>query len=231
MRRLPYFFAGLAMLPLCWAAVATLFTLVAELRHASTGAASHGIWWMAGGFALWLLLFFLLPRPVVSYVLAHELTHAFWGLLMGARVGKMRVGSAGGSVQLSKTNFLITLAPYFFPFYTALALLLRVVLGLFYDMAAYEPFWLGLFGLTWSFHLTFTVATLMVKQPDIAEHGRMFSYALIVLFNALGVGLWLVAAGSPTWRLFAGTLAHQAAAAYGSVADAIAHLWLKARKD
>jgi hypothetical protein len=230
MRRLPYAVVGLLLMPLCHAVAMTLITLVAALRHTSAGEVSQGGWWALGGFLLWLVLFFLMPRPVKTYVLAHELTHAFWGLMMGAKVGRLRVGDRGGSVELSKTNFLITLAPYFFPFYTMLALALRAVLGLFYDLSLYEPFWLGLFGLTWSFHLTFTVVTLMQEQPDIAEHGRIFSYTLILLLNLLGACLWLVAAGSPTWRLFSGSLLREAIDSYGGCVDGLARIWLWVRK-
>lgn len=230
MRRLTYTLAGLALLPLCPATARTLVTLLASLRLSTLGHVSMGGWWLLGGFLLWLALFFLMSKPVKTYVLAHELTHAFWGLLMGARVSRLRVGSQGGSVQLSKTNFVITLAPYFFPFYTMLALALRAVLGFFYDLSAYEPFWLGLVGLTWAFHVTFTISTLMQDQPDIAEHGRLFSYTVILILNLLGVSLWIVAAGSPTWSLFTVTLARDTAHAYGSCADTVARLWLWLRK-
>ncbi len=230
MRRLPYALAGLALLPMCFATGRTLLTLIAALRVSSLGEASLGVWWLLGGFLIWIALFFLMPRPVKTYVLGHELTHAFWGLLMGARVSKLRVGNSGGSVQLSKTNFLITLAPYFFPFYTMLLLALRAVLGLFYDFAHYEPLWLGLVGLSWAFHVTFTITTLMQEQPDIAAHGRIFSYVIIVWLNLLGICIWLVAAGSPTWRLFSTTLVRDAVAAYALCGDAVARLWLWVRK-
>ena len=49
---------------------------------------------------------------------------------------------------------------------------LRGVLGWFYDLNAYEPFWLGLVGLTWGFHLTFTISTLGAALPFscVAQH-------------------------------------------------------------
>lgn len=230
MRRVLYALAGLALLPLCLATAQTAVALVRSLNLSTLGHVSMGGWWLLGGFLLWLALFFLMSKPVKTYVLAHELTHAFWGVLMGARVSRLRVGENGGSVQLSKTNFLITLAPYFFPFYTVLALALRGVLGLFYDLSAYELFWLGLVGLTWGFHVTFTASTLLLDQPDIAEHGRLFSYTVILLLNLLGICLWVVAAGSPTWRQFAGALARDATQAYGGCVDAVARLWLWSRR-
>lgn len=225
MTRLLYTLTGLVLIPACWAATKTLLTLLAALRLDSMGGVSTGALWLAAGFLLWLTLFFFLPRPVKTYVLAHELTHAFWGLLMGARVSKLRVGDRGGSVNLSKTNFFITLAPYFFPFYTMLALAVRTLLGLFMDLSPYEPFWLGLIGLTWSFHLTFTVATLMQEQPDVAAHGRIFSYVVIMLMNLLGISLWLVAAGSPTWSLLLSSLTHETLDAYTNGLDALASAW------
>ena len=117
---------------------------------------------------------------------------------MGARISKIKVSKKGGSVHLSKTNFLITLAPYFFPLYTVLVIVGYYVLTAFYDLSTYTPFWLSLIGFTWGFHLTFTITTLMLHQSDIQESGRVFSYAVIVLFNLLGLCLWIVAVGTPT---------------------------------
>ena len=125
---------------------------------------------------------------------------------MGARVSRFRVGARGGSVTLSKSNFLITLAPYFFPLYTILVVAAYGALSLFYDLKAYEPLWLGLVGLTWSFHLTFTISTLRQHQPDIRIHGRLFSYAFIYLFNLLGIALWLVAVTESTFADFSARL-------------------------
>jgi len=175
------FLIGLASLP-----------LLAALTHVFAGQFNPGhdltrldttTSWFIGGFVIWLLLFFMFPHPVRTYVLAHELTHALWGMLMGARVSKLRVSSKGGSVNLTKTNVWITLAPYFFPFYSILALALYALLDWRWDMTVYKPFWYAVFGMTWSFHLTFTVAMLGLRQPDVMEHGRLFSYALIYGIN------------------------------------------------
>jgi len=220
-----YFLTGLLLLPLCVAATRSVAALVHTLGVDSAGEVAEGAWWLAGGFALWLVLFFVLSRPVRTYVLAHELTHAFWGLMMGAKISKLRVSGRGGSVTLSKTNFLITLAPYFFPFYTMLVLAVRYALSFFFDLHTYEPFWLGLVGLTYAFHVTFTITTLMTRQPDIAEHGRLFSYAVIYLFNLLGVGLWIVGVAGPTLSFFSQELTRETTAAYGACAGQLVALW------
>jgi hypothetical protein len=159
-------------------------------------------WSLLFGFLLWVILFMCLPRPTRSYVLAHELTHALWGWVMGANIKRVRVSKNGGSVTLTKSNFLIALAPYFFPLYTVLAILGYYIFSIFFDLRTYEPFWLGLVGLTWGFHVTFTITTLWQHQPDIRENGRLFSYALIYFMNVLGLCLWVVMVASPTLEAF-----------------------------
>jgi hypothetical protein len=189
---------GLALLPFCYAATLTLISLISSIRPLSYSELPLSAWGLALGFTLWLILFAALPRPIRTYVFAHEMTHALWGALMGARISKVKVSKKGGSVQLSKNNFLITLAPYFFPLYTVIVIAGYYLLSIFFDLRHYEPFWLGLIGLTWGFHLTFTITMLMTHQPDIHENGRLFSYTIIYLFNVLGIGLWIVMVASPT---------------------------------
>ena len=130
-----------------------------------------------------MLLFFTLPQPFLSYVVAHEVTHALWALLYGARVSNLKVSRKGGSVAVSHSNVWITLAPYFFPFYLFLVIITYLVLLLFMDLSTYTPFFAGLAGLAWAYHLTFTIKILRTRQPDVLEHGRIFSYTLIYILN------------------------------------------------
>jgi hypothetical protein len=153
---------------------------------------------LCGGYVLWLALYFTLPRPVRTYVLAHELTHALWGWLMGADILRMRVSARGGSVTLSESNLLIALAPYFFPLYTVLIIAGYYLLSLFFEVERYYLVWLALVGFTWGFHFTFTVATLLQHQTDIREYGHLFSYTVIYVFNVLGICLWVVLVSSAT---------------------------------
>lgn len=194
------------MLPLCVAATLTTIALLEALHPGSWAALPSSAWSLAIGFCLWTVLFGSLPRPVRAYVLAHELTHALWGLFMGARVSQLRVTKKGGSVRLSKSNALITLAPYFFPLYTVCVIAFYGALALFFDVQAYQPFWLAAIGLTWSFHVTFTVVALQQRQPDIEEYGRVLSYSLIYLANVLELNLCMVVVGPPTLELLGAQL-------------------------
>jgi len=199
---------GLLLIPLCLIVTWAVVSLLQSMQPSSYSAVSVSVIALVGGFAAWVTAYFALPRPVRSYVIAHELTHALWGYLTGANVFRMRLSRTSGSVVVSKNNVLITLAPYFFPLYTVIIILAYCIVSLFHDMGRYELAWLALVGFSWGFHVTFTVSTLLQHQSDVREYGRLFSYALICLLNVIGVGLWIVAVSSATlgqfWRLAVG---------------------------
>ncbi|MDD4737068.1 MAG: hypothetical protein PHP44_13300 [Kiritimatiellae bacterium] len=188
------FVAGILLIPSCIAALLALPDMLQIGRTVISGPlylAPTG-WWFLAGFTLWVLLYLMLPRPTRTYVLGHELTHFLWAWLLGIKASQLRVSSKGGSVRVAENHFLISLAPYFFPLYTLLVLLLRFILNAFCDTSLYEPFWFGFLGLTWAFHVTFTGSMLKQRQPDIQQEGHLFSYAVILLLNTLGIGLLAV---------------------------------------
>src|SRR5262245_15425951 len=94
------------LLPVCVGAALALVRLVRETGSAET-------FWVAflGGAGCWWAVFLILPKPMLIYVFGHELTHALWAWLFGGRVKKFKVTSKGGHVVISKSNFLIVLAP------------------------------------------------------------------------------------------------------------------------
>ena len=179
---------------------------------------------LLSGALAWVLLFALFSRPLRSYILAHELTHALWGMLMGARVSRIQVKADHGSVVLSKTNFLITLAPYFFPFYAVFVILVYFALSLFYDLRPYALWWLGAVGFAWAFHVTFTINALMQRQTDIQQQGRIFSYTFIYLANVLGICVWVVWVATPDWQDVARSLTMRTLVAWRVLEDGAASL-------
>jgi hypothetical protein len=217
---------GLALLPACWAISVATYDLY-RLSGESVTPDGFGAWSLPAGFILWVMVFFLLPRPSRTYVLGHELTHAMWALMMGGGVGKLRVGSTGGHVELSKTNFVITLAPYFFPFYTVFVIAAYYLAGIWLDVEPYTAWWLGAVGFTWAFHVTFTLNMLAERQPDIQEHGRIFSYAIIYLMNVLVIGVWMVLVGDPKIGSYSELLAHEHAAAYSYTGQRLVSWWFQ----
>jgi hypothetical protein len=224
MRWLRILAAWFVLLPASVAAARATALAIRSAWPPSASAAPAALWGFGIGFAAWIALFFTLPRPTVSYIFAHELTHALTSLLMGGRAAKLRVNSRGGSVRVSKTNAIVTLSPYFVPFYALLALGLYAALSAAFDLRVYAPFWMGVVGMTWAFHLTFTVTSLGVRQPDLAVHGRAFSYSLILLLNLLVLGAGLVALGPVTLGAYARGLAESAVWTWHAMAAGAAAL-------
>ncbi len=212
------------MWPLVWAVSISTFALYQSSVDA-TLETGWTAWALPLGFMVWVVIFFLLPKPFRTYVLGHELTHALWALMMGSRVGKIKVGSKGGHVELSKTNFIITLAPYFFPFYTALTIATYYVARIWLDVQGQQLWWLALVGLTWSFHITFTIHMLSQYQPDVQEHGRVFSYTVIYIMNVLVIALLLVLLGESRLLTFGDLLGHETALAYKFTAHQLGKVW------
>ena len=197
--------SGLLLLPLCVAVTCAIADVLGNAQGKGSLFSAEAVCLLAG-FLIWLLCWFFLPSPMRAYILGHELTHALWAILFGGRAKDLRVTAKGGSVRVTKSNVLITLAPYFFPFYTILLICIRLLLGFFFDLTPYAAVWLFLVGFTWSFHFTFTLQSLMIRQPDIQEHGRLFSYTLIYLLNMLGIGLWIVCTTSVSVAYLADSL-------------------------
>ena len=158
------FMIGLLLIPGCAAASMALLHMVRDIPSDSHWIVPVPGLALAAGFALWLVLFALLPAGARAYVLAHELTHALWGILFGARVADLRVSRNSGSVRLSKINFLITLAPYFFPLYAVLVVAAYFAASLFLDLRPWRLLWLGLTGFAWGLHFTFTLISLRERR-------------------------------------------------------------------
>ena len=217
-------FMGIALLPACWAVSVAVYKLY-QISVESATTSGFEVWALPTGFVLWVILFFLFPRPFRTYVLGHELTHALWSIMMGGRVGKIKVGKSGGHVELSKTNFIITLAPYFFPFYTVLLIAAYYLAGIWLDVEPHKVWWLTAAGITWAFHITFTIHMLADRQPDIQEHGRIFSYTVIYLMNVLVIGLWMVMVGSPKLESLGDLLTRENALAYNHAYRNLLFAW------
>jgi len=183
------FLIALLLLPVCGGAGLAL------LKVLHTCGSVDVVWIpLLGGAACWIVIFLLLPKPMWIYVFGHELTHALWTWLFGGEVKKMKITSAGGHVVISKTNFLIALAPYFFPLYVVLVIG-GFALGRWFWGWPLVYFHL-LVGAAYAFHVTLTIHVLQTRQSDITGQGYLFSTVVIFLGNAgvLLLGLPLLTA-------------------------------------
>jgi len=138
---------------------------------------------LLAGATCWLVVLILLPKPMWIYVFGHELTHALWTWLFGGRVKKMKVTSSGGHVITSKTNFVIVLAPYFFPLYAVMVIMVFAVGHLIWDWRSYLVWFHLAVGAAYAFHVTLTWHALKTRQTDITSQGYLFSAVIIFLGN------------------------------------------------
>lgn len=172
------------LLPFCYGAARSLYLVVGKTHHAETVWVS-----VLGGAACWLAIFLLLPKPMRVYVFGHELTHAVWTWLCGGKVKRFKTGAAGGHVVVTKNNFLIALAPYFFPLYATLIVLFFALGHLIWGWERHVVWFHFLLGAAYCFHITLTMHILQTRQSDITSQGYLFSGVIIFLGN---ISVWLI---------------------------------------
>lgn len=218
---------GLFLLPACWGFARAAVDALSVVTGGNCGFSVELVS-LLGGIMAFALCWAALSHPVKTYVLGHELTHALWGLLFGARPSHVRVSASGGSVTLSKSNFIITLAPYFFPFYTFVVIVVALIVSLFLRPLPLLPVWLFLIGFTWAFHVLFTLETLTQRQPDVRLYGRVFSWTVIFLANVAIVLVWLASTTILTFDQLGSFLLQRMGAAYMGVGTglAVASKWM-----
>ena len=139
------------------------------------------------GFFIFLVLQALFFNFFWVYVFGHELTHALAGWLIGARLHRISISSTCGEVSLSKTNAFVALAPYCFPLYAVLILLLYAALRWKMDLSPYHAYFLFVMGAALSFHIGLTAYALWTRQQrDLVQAGGVFfSWTAILLVNSL----------------------------------------------
>jgi hypothetical protein len=200
---------GILLVPLCWVTTEAFFVSFAKATLQGAFWRSPEFWFFSLGCIMSFILFFFGRGKVMLYlyVLGHEWTHAFFALICGGRVEQVHVGANGGHILTDKNNFLISLSPYFVPFYSVLAIGAYALIGPFIDFGVdHSRVLFALIGLTWTFHLSFTIWMIFKSQPDLHHNGTFFSLSLIYLMNLLIISALLIIA-SPllSWRGFSTT--------------------------
>ena len=193
-------FAAVLLLPLCAGMIRALFELtqLAEMSDVTLVP-------LLAGAGCMFLVYHWVPKPMWIYVFGHEFTHAAATMIFGGRASSMKVTSNGGHVFVTKDNFIVTLAPYFVPIYTAVIFVVFAIgraLWCWDSPLAWGGFFWAL-GVTYSFHVLLTWHILHSRQPDITSQGYFFSAMIIVSGNILillfglphltdGPGMWQV---------------------------------------
>lgn len=162
-----------------------------QLFFSFAGNANSNIvpfWVGIGVYFLFQVIFF---KPMSTYVFGHELTHALAGLLSGAQIKKFKVSSNKGSVTLTKDNVFITLAPYFFPIYPIIVILVYFSLAWFMDITKIYSWFLFFAGVSLAFYYALTFYAIKVGQEDMKIYGKFFSLVFVCFINIIMVVLVL----------------------------------------
>jgi hypothetical protein len=87
---------------------------------------------------------------------------------------------------------------------------------------------LGLWGIIWGYHYSFTLGLIPTRQPDFLIYGRIFSITLILLGNAFLIGtlIWLAFRPS-TWGQALLNLGTEWVWVYSSIMDWLSGLLLR----
>ncbi len=131
------------------------------------------------GFAAYLFVHMLLYKPVFIHVMAHELTHALFAFAFGGKTKKLEVSDRGGRVMINKSNFIISLAPYFIPLYTLVFMLIFVI-----SKEQYQPYIAFFVGAGLAFHIALTIFSMSTSQSDLYEDSNiLFSVVFVYVMN------------------------------------------------
>jgi hypothetical protein len=143
----------------------------------------------AVGFIAFAVIWRIFKRHLqVVSTFEHEITHLIFGLLFFKAPKGFKVTMRdGGHVKLSGSNFLIYLAPYFFP--TVSYLLLPFF---FFVPEEYLPVFYGVLGVSLAFHLVSTWSELHLKQTDLQKSGILFSIIFLPVANLIFYGALIV---------------------------------------
>ncbi len=141
------------------------------------------------GFASFLVFWQIFKRKLqVVCTFEHEITHLLFGLLfLKVPKGFKVTMHDGGHVKLSGSNFLIYLAPYFFPTISYFLLLF-----LYFIPSEYYPIFYGILGASLAFHLVSTWSELHLKQTDLQKSGMIFSSIFLPVANLVFYGALIV---------------------------------------
>ncbi|WP_411825969.1 hypothetical protein [Luteolibacter sp. AS25] len=192
---------ALVLLPFSWV---TTWAFLSRFSHATVEQGfwqSPQFWYFTIGSLVMLGWFWSrLGQSIFLYiyVFGHELTHAAFVKCFGGKILEMKWGAEGGYVTTDKSNWVISLSPYFVPFWTLMSVVVHVLTGFFFEYSAtMNLFFYGVVGATWTFHLAWTLWMIPKDQPDLQDNGTFLSLVLIYFGNLL-VLITLVCLASPS---------------------------------
>ena len=156
---------------------------------------------LAGGIGFYLMMIFVTGYNTchTMQIISHELTHTFFAYLTFHNAGRIRLnpdGSGGSMILKGRGNWIITLAPYFFPLFAFFYMLLMPFL-----LRISDEHWLvySVFGFFVAYYWVTVIEQVHPKQTDIIKEGYIFSIIVIVAANLYTTGI-ILAFCSKSWE-------------------------------
>lgn len=167
--------------------------------QASTIYSREEGWIVLGGALSYLITHFIIRKPERLYLWSHEFSHLIAAKMFFRKVHSFHITSRdGGKVVIDRTNTIIDLAPYIFPFYSLLA---GVAAVFFRSSSPWVPdLYIALGSFLFSMHLLFSVEGFLKGQPDVKRSGRLFSMAVVLLCLLAWIPVLLAPGTAAGWE-------------------------------
>lgn len=181
------FAIGLIFIPIIIGISISFFESLANIEGAKHTGSKIFLW----GVVSYVIMHLFLFKPGYIYTFGHEMMHVLSTWICGGGVKSFNISKGGGAVETTKSNFFITLSPYFVPTYTLILSFLYFLLPLFFEIPNLSTMYFFSAGFTLTLHLVFTAEVLKIKQPDIIKTGYLFSLTMIYVINIILVAFLL----------------------------------------
>lgn len=179
-----------------WPIAVLMLLLIVPAFQTDMALISHGttskiLWEFFLPFGVTVLFFLIMPGLSGSFfvIAEHELTHMLFAVLTLHKPKALEFNQdEGGSFSfVGAGNWLIALAPYFFPTFTFFLLIgLQIYQGIYQTQPTFYYMILGIFI---GYHFITTLFEIHPKQTDFIVAGPIFSICFIPTANLLVYGL------------------------------------------
>ena len=198
-------------------ALAMVFLLIPAIKTdvlvADNGLTLPILSWFFLPLLVTLVLWLIIPGLSGSAlsIFEHEITHMLFAILTFHSPQDINIqrGIGGNFVFAGRGNWLIFIAPYFFPTSAALVIAAGGLYALTGEVIP-NPYWLVL-GVMTGYHLISTLDEIHIGQTDFKVAGYIFSILFLPGANILTYGLLMAFAchGFSGWGLYLKALAEQ----------------------
>ena len=146
-----------------------------------------------GGFFLFFISRSMMDSSVKANmeIMAHEFTHAFFAILTLHKIKKIQIegDNSGGTIAFEgEGNWLIIIAPYFFPLF---GMIYMIVMSIYTSFAPSNLILNGVLGYFIGYHLDAVGSQIHEKQTDLPKVSYKFCVMFLPSANLWAIGSML----------------------------------------